>query len=89
MISRRALFGGLIGLAAPAIIRTPGLLMSIKPQRLEYRTFEIGYSIQADGRLIDFSQQSPESREAMSRWLFACMQSTKGDTDTQSLLHAA
>lgn len=29
-LSRRALFGGLVGLAAPAIIRTPGLLMAIK-----------------------------------------------------------
>lgn len=32
MISRRGMLGGLlIGLAAPAIIRTPGLLMRVKP----------------------------------------------------------
>jgi hypothetical protein len=30
MLKRRAMFGGLIALAAPAIIRTPGLLMPIK-----------------------------------------------------------
>jgi hypothetical protein len=29
-LSRRGLFGGLAALAAPAIIRTPGLLMPIK-----------------------------------------------------------
>lgn len=32
-LSRRAMFGGLITLAAPAIIRTPGLLMAIGPHR--------------------------------------------------------
>ena len=32
MLSRRGFFGGLIAtLAAPAIIRTPGLLMAVKP----------------------------------------------------------
>ena len=32
MISRRGILGGLLaGLAAPAIIRTPGLLMAVKP----------------------------------------------------------
>lgn len=34
MISRRGILGGLLaGLAAPVIIRTPGLLMPIKPLR--------------------------------------------------------
>lgn len=33
MIGRRRLLGGLAMLAAPAIIRTPGLLMPIKPIR--------------------------------------------------------
>ena len=32
-LSRRGLFGGLLALAAPAVIRTPGLLMAIKPLR--------------------------------------------------------
>ncbi len=32
-LSRRSLFGGLIALAAPAIIRTPGLLMPIRAIR--------------------------------------------------------
>ena len=37
-LSRRAMFGGLIGLAAPAIIRTPGLLMAVKPERIIWVT---------------------------------------------------
>ena len=31
MLRRRGLLGGLLALAAPAIIRTPGLLMPVKP----------------------------------------------------------
>ena len=31
MLTRRAMFGSLVALAAPAIIRTPGLLMPIRP----------------------------------------------------------
>ena len=33
MINRRKLFSGLIGLAAPAIIRTPRLLMPIRVEK--------------------------------------------------------
>ena len=44
-LSRRGLIGSL--LAAPAIIRTPGLLMPISAPRFEFKTFEIGYMIAA------------------------------------------
>lgn len=30
-MQRRSLIGGLLALAAPAVIRTPGLLMPVKP----------------------------------------------------------
>ena len=30
-MNRRALIGGLLALAAPAVIRTPGLLMPVRP----------------------------------------------------------
>jgi microcystin-dependent protein len=43
-ISRRAIFGGLVALAAPAIIRTPGLLMPIQAQPERF--------LPCDGRLI-------------------------------------
>ena len=42
LLSRRGLIGSL--LAAPVIIRTPGLLMPIKPQRsidLSYRAYRL------------------------------------------------
>lgn len=39
MISRRGMLGGLLaGLAAPAIIRTPGLLMPIRPVLDDFTT---------------------------------------------------
>lgn len=34
MLGRRGLLGGLAALAAPAIVRTPGLLMAVRPVRL-------------------------------------------------------
>lgn len=34
MISRRSIVGGLLALAAPSIVRTPGLLMPILPPML-------------------------------------------------------
>lgn len=43
MISRRGLIGGLMALATPAIVRTPGLLMPIRSLRLEITLEE--YSI--------------------------------------------
>lgn len=40
-LSRRALFGGLAALAAPAIIRTPGILMPIKTMAAPSMVLEI------------------------------------------------
>lgn len=45
MLSRRGLIGGLVALAAPAIIRSPGLLMPIKPlPELDYYKVEWPYT---------------------------------------------
>lgn len=44
MIARRSLIGGLLaGLAAPAIVRTPGLLMSVRVPKLPPAAFPDGY----------------------------------------------
>lgn len=38
MISRRGLLGGLFAITAPAIIRTPGLLMPVRPIPCDLQT---------------------------------------------------
>jgi hypothetical protein len=52
VIGRRALFGGLIALAAPAIIRTPGLLMPVKPPPLS----------------VDKIWRAPDENELLRAW---------------------
>lgn len=52
-MNRRSFLSGLIALAAPAIIRTPGLLMPIQPLRLVHisneRFFPIEYKPISEG----------------------------------------
>lgn len=46
MLRRRGFLGGMLAaLAAPAIIRTPGLLMPVKPV-WTYKEYALGYSIE-------------------------------------------
>ena len=54
--SRRTLLGGLLAtLAAPAIIRTPGLLMPVRMVRLETSAQVLFFS-QLQGLLAEFPQ---------------------------------
>lgn len=76
MINRRGLLGGLItALSAPAIIRTPGILMPVKPApQFEYVTYEIGYFLERDGTPMALTS---ELRDAMNRGLALSMMQTK------------
>ena len=72
-LSRRGLIGSL--LAAPAIIRTPGLLMPISAPRFEFKTFEIGYVIDtATGEGIELDART---RALWNRALADSMRQTK------------
>jgi hypothetical protein len=51
-MNRRGFLGGLLALGvAPAIIRTPGLLMPIRPERVPFRTYKIEGTATFEGAL--------------------------------------
>lgn len=76
MLNRRSFVSGLlVALAAPAIVRTPGLLMPVKPLvvPMPYEGYGGGFSILRNGtvnealRPLPFSGSSPELTEWMRR----------------------
>ena len=67
MLNRRALFGGLLAtLAAPAIIRTPGLLMQVKAVKPTDYMWSV---VMPDGGvIIKFSNMYPS--ETCDEWAY-------------------
>lgn len=72
IITRRSVLAGLAALAAPAIIRTPGLLMPVKAIELlplNCGPFETVYTLDLDGDIIEYVSVRSGHRTVLKRFI--------------------
>ena len=67
--TRRGFLGGLlVALAAPAIVRTPGLLMPVKPVLPTWQSYSLGYTVRRPPLLLMPGYQVKEFLGAGYAW---------------------